>query len=101
MLCIWRTTTFSAQVDEQATYITPSRAKMSALTSSAAALAALEPYLLLAKNAKGAAAAKLIEQATSAPGCYVFSELLDVDGIKQVRDSPKRETLLQTRSMRR
>ncbi|KAK0557565.1 hypothetical protein OC846_000353 [Tilletia horrida] len=61
---------------------------MSALTSSASALAALEPYLLLAKNAKGAAAAKLIEQATSAPGCYVFSELLDVEGIKQLADSP-------------
>ncbi|KAE8254694.1 hypothetical protein A4X13_0g3309 [Tilletia indica] len=60
---------------------------MSALTSSAAALAALEPYLLLAKSARGAGAAKLIEQATSAPGCYVFGELLDVEGIKQLASS--------------
>ncbi|KAL9935220.1 hypothetical protein V8E36_005568 [Tilletia maclaganii] len=60
---------------------------MSALTSSAPALAALEPFLLLAKSARGAAAVKLIEQATSAPGCYVFSELLDVEGIKQLATS--------------
>ncbi|CAD6889994.1 unnamed protein product [Tilletia caries] len=60
---------------------------MSALTSSASALGALEPYLLLAKNARGAAAVKLIEQATSAPGCYVFGELLDVEGIKQLASS--------------
>ncbi|KAK0559283.1 hypothetical protein OC844_004515 [Tilletia horrida] len=62
---------------------------MSALTSSVAALAALEQFLLLAKSARGIAAAKLIVQATSAPGCYVFSELLDVDGIKQLAQSPE------------
>jgi COP9 signalosome complex subunit 7 len=38
----------------------------------------LEPFLLMAKSAKGAAGAKLIQDATSAPGVYVFGELLDV-----------------------
>lgn len=36
----------------------------------------LEPFLLMAKSAKGAAAAKLVQDATAAPGVYVFSELL-------------------------
>lgn len=44
-----------------------------------AALARLEPFLILAKSARGAAAAKLIAEATAAPGCYVFSELADTD----------------------
>lgn len=50
--------------------------------ASTQSLARLEPYLLLAKSAKSAAAAKLITEATSAPGCYVFSELLDFEGIQ-------------------
>lgn len=50
--------------------------------ASTQSLARLEPYILLAKSAKSAAAAKLITEATSAPGCYVFSELLDFDGIQ-------------------
>jgi COP9 signalosome complex subunit 7 len=62
--------------------------------------AKLEPYLLLARSTRGAAAAKVIEDATSAvsicdlgfddladclqAGVYVFSELLDIPGIATV-----------------
>lgn len=34
---------------------------------------------------KGAAAAKLIESATAAPGVFVFAELLEVPNVQQVR----------------
>lgn len=47
--------------------------------------AKLEPFLLMAKNMKGAAAAKLIQDATSAPGVFVFSELLELPNIQEVR----------------
>ena len=36
------------------------------------------------KSAKGAAAAKLIEDATAAPGVYVFAELLELPNIQEV-----------------
>ena len=39
--------------------------------------AALEPFVLLANGAKGAAAISLINQVLEAPGVYVFGELLD------------------------
>lgn len=38
----------------------------------------------MAKSAKGAAAAKLIQDATSAPGVFVFSELLEMPNIQEV-----------------
>lgn len=44
----------------------------------------LEPFLLMAKGAKGAAAAKLIQDATSAPGVFVFSELLEIANIQEL-----------------
>lgn len=47
-----------------------------------------QPFLLLAKSARGAGAANLITQATAAPGVYVFSELLEQPSIKDVRASP-------------
>lgn len=47
--------------------------------------AKLEPFLLMAKSVKGAAAAKLIQDATSAPGVFVFSELLELPNIQEVR----------------
>lgn len=47
----------------------------------------LEQYLLLAKTAKGAAAAELIKQVTEAPGVYVFGELLDMPNIQEVRST--------------
>ena len=37
----------------------------------------LEPFLLMAKSVKGASAAKLVQDAISAPGVYVFGELLE------------------------
>ncbi|GAA5850241.1 hypothetical protein JCM3766R1_001370 [Sporobolomyces carnicolor] len=46
--------------------------------------AKLEPFTLLAKSARGAGAANLISQAVSAPGVYVFSELLHLDSIRQL-----------------
>jgi COP9 signalosome complex subunit 7 len=51
----------------------------------AAFLAKLEPFLLMSKSAKGAAAAKLILDATGSPGVLVFGELLDVPSIQEVR----------------
>ena len=48
------------------------------------AIAKLEPFLLMSKSAKGAAAAKLIQDATSAPGVFVFAELLDQPNIQEV-----------------
>ena len=51
------------------------------------ATAKLEPFLLMAKSAKGAAAAKLIQDATSAPGVFVFAELLELPNIQEVRNS--------------
>ena len=44
----------------------------------------LEPFLLMAKSVKGAAAAKLIQDATSAPGVFVFSELLELPNVQEV-----------------
>lgn len=38
----------------------------------------------MAKSLKGAAAAKLIQDATSAPGVFVFSELLELPNIQEV-----------------
>ena len=49
--------------------------------------AKLEPFLLMAKSVKGAAAAKLIQDATSAPGVFVFSELLELPNIQEVRST--------------
>ena len=44
----------------------------------------LEQFVLLAKSAKGAAAAQLIGQALEAQGVYVFGELLDMPNIQEV-----------------
>ena len=44
----------------------------------------LEQFLLLAKNAKGAAAGHLIRQVTEAPGVYVFGELMKLPQIAEV-----------------
>ncbi|KAH7330599.1 hypothetical protein B0J17DRAFT_678748 [Rhizoctonia solani] len=42
----------------------------------------IEPFLLMAKSAKGAGATKLIADATSASGTYVFAELLEMPNIQ-------------------
>ncbi|KAH7923768.1 hypothetical protein BV22DRAFT_1092256 [Leucogyrophana mollusca] len=49
--------------------------------------AKLEPFLLMSKSAKGAAAAKLIQDATSAPGVFVFAELLELPNIQELANS--------------
>lgn len=51
------------------------------------ALNAIEQYLLLAKNAPPRAAAELVIQATSAPGAFIFAELLEKPSIKALKDS--------------
>ncbi|XP_077532867.1 COP9 signalosome subunit 7 [Haemaphysalis longicornis] len=59
------------------------KSPMSAMQSSQ-----LEQYLLLAKTAKGAAAAELIKQVTEAPGVHVFGELLDMQNIQELANGP-------------
>ncbi|KAH7103280.1 hypothetical protein BKA62DRAFT_828687 [Auriculariales sp. MPI-PUGE-AT-0066] len=49
--------------------------------------ARLEPFLLMGKSAKGAAAAKLVQDATAAPGVFVFGELLELDGVKDLQNN--------------
>jgi COP9 signalosome complex subunit 7 len=44
----------------------------------------MEQFILLAKGAKGMAAAELVKQALEAPGLYVFSELMDIPNINEV-----------------
>ncbi|KAF8907712.1 hypothetical protein CPB84DRAFT_1674824 [Gymnopilus junonius] len=56
--------------------------------------AKLEPFLLMAKSVKGAAAAKLIQDATSAPGVFVFSELLELPNIQELGKSEQQEKFL-------
>ncbi|KAF8508514.1 hypothetical protein JB92DRAFT_2952949 [Gautieria morchelliformis] len=51
--------------------------------------ARLEPFLLMSKSAKGAAAAKLVQDATSAPGVFTFAELLDLPNIQELSSSPQ------------
>jgi COP9 signalosome complex subunit 7 len=56
--------------------------------------AKLEPFLLMAKSLKGAAAAKLIQDATSAPGVFVFSELLELPNIQELEKSEQHQKFL-------
>ena len=44
----------------------------------------LEPFVILAKSAKGAAAVELVKQVLDAKGVYVFGELLDMPNIIEV-----------------
>jgi hypothetical protein len=46
--------------------------------------AKLEPFLLMSKGAKGAAAAKLVQDATAASGLFLFAQLLELPNIKEV-----------------
>ncbi|PPQ91423.1 hypothetical protein CVT25_014311 [Psilocybe cyanescens] len=56
--------------------------------------AKLEPFLLMAKSLKGAAAAKLIQDATSAPGVFVFAELLELPNIQELEKSEQHSRFL-------
>ncbi|KAK1921998.1 hypothetical protein DB88DRAFT_496830 [Papiliotrema laurentii] len=51
----------------------------------------LQPFLLLARSTKGAAAAKIILDVTAAPGVYVFSELLELPNIQELKDQPEHQ----------
>ncbi|KAJ8089075.1 hypothetical protein PM082_014323 [Marasmius tenuissimus] len=53
--------------------------------------ARLEPYLLMGKSMKGAAAAKLIQDATSAPGVFVFGELLQLPNVQELGKNQEQE----------
>ena len=44
----------------------------------------LEPFLALARHARGRAAADVVEKATAAPGVYAFGELLDEASVAEV-----------------
>jgi len=55
----------------------------------------LEPFLLMAKSAKGAAAAKLIENATAAPGVFVFAELLEHPNVQELASNPQHAPYLE------
>jgi len=48
----------------------------------------LEQFVLLAKNARGAAAVELIKQALESPGVFVFGELLDMPNIQDLMNTP-------------
>lgn len=65
---------------------------MSALESSARKL---EPFMLMAKSAKGAAAAKLVENATAAPGVFVFAELLEHPNVQELAKNPQHAPYLE------
>ncbi|OBZ79095.1 COP9 signalosome complex subunit 7a [Grifola frondosa] len=54
-------------------------------------VAKLEPFLLMSKAAKGAGAAKLIQDATSAHGVFVFAELLEQPNIQELAGNPQHE----------
>ncbi|KAJ3506258.1 hypothetical protein NLJ89_g6970 [Agrocybe chaxingu] len=56
--------------------------------------AKLEPFLLMSKSVKGAAAAKLIQDATAAPGVFVFSELLELPNIQELGKSEQHQKFL-------
>jgi len=49
----------------------------------------------MAKSAKGAAAAKLIENATAAPGVFVFAELLELTNIQELSANPQHAPYLE------
>lgn len=48
--------------------------------------------MLMSKSAKGAAAAKLIQDVTGANGVYVFAQLLELPNIRELQKSPEHES---------
>lgn len=60
--------------------------------------AKLEAFCIMAKSSRGRAAAGLVQEATSAPGLFVFGELLDMPNIKEVKPLRKPLSLLRQRS---
>ncbi|KAJ3148998.1 COP9 signalosome complex subunit 7a [Geranomyces variabilis] len=50
--------------------------------------ARLDQFVLLSKSAKGAACVQLIQDVLSAPGVYVFSELLEAPSVRELLTHP-------------
>jgi len=48
------------------------------------AVIALQPFILLTKNAGPAACKDIILRAIEAPGCFVFGELLEVPSVRKL-----------------
>ncbi|GAA5946948.1 hypothetical protein JCM10213_002909 [Rhodosporidiobolus nylandii] len=57
----------------------------------------LEPFVLLAKSARGSGAAALVSQAVGAAGVFVFSELLEQSSIKDLEKSDNEQHRAQYR----
>jgi len=55
--------------------------------------AALQQFILLAKKAKGKACAAVIMQALSAPGVFVFGELLEMANVQALSEGEDKATL--------
>eukprot|EP00753_Platysulcus_tardus_P001694 PLAT1146.1.p1 GENE.PLAT1146.1~~PLAT1146.1.p1 ORF type:complete len:300 (+),score=147.84 PLAT1146.1:50-949(+) len=55
----------------------------------------LEPFCLLAKNAKGKACVALIKQVLNTAGIFVFGELLDMDNVKALEESDEHRPMLE------
>ncbi|KAK4050827.1 hypothetical protein OIV83_003249 [Microbotryomycetes sp. JL201] len=81
------TTTIGERVAPQPVANVPKERRQQPSGSSFGTLSKLEPFLLLAKSARGAAAASLISQACAAPGVYAFSELLELPSIHELQSS--------------
>lgn len=55
--------------------------------TSGSGASSLEPFLLLAKGARGRAAASLVAEATAAPNVFTFGDLLDAPGVAELAGS--------------
>lgn len=60
-----------------------------------ASTAHLEQFLILAKTARGSAVVELIKQVLDSPNIFVFGELLDLNGIKEMDQSPAQKPFLE------
>ncbi|KAM0790827.1 hypothetical protein ACM66B_004672 [Microbotryomycetes sp. NB124-2] len=81
------TTTIGERVAPQPVANVPKKRRQQASVPSFGTPTKLEPFVLLAKSARGAAAANLIGQACAAPGVFAFSELLEVPSIHELQSS--------------
>lgn len=67
----------------------------SAGSASTTSPAALEPFLLLARGARGAALVSLIKQVLESANVFVFGELLDLEAISELDAHPEHKPYLQ------
>ncbi|GAA5856640.1 hypothetical protein JCM8547_005904 [Rhodosporidiobolus lusitaniae] len=78
-------------IGERAPAVEQKKPSVAPLGPSFAVPAKLEPFVLLAKSARGGGAAALVIQAVGAPGVYVFSELLEQQSIKDLATSEQHQ----------